>query len=359
MSAAVSVTESAAPAGRGSGEPYDTVLLAALLAGLGPQAPRLATLAGRSGTAGESRTCIDAGSALMLSAATTSRRELGIHQRQRGPVLAADGREPRPDGELHWRETRCSGAAVTGHARTVLTAAAVTGSGQLDALLDQVDAAGRARFRRWHALLGPYGRLYSLRRPLVEGTGPAWVGWQLDRGRARTAVAQDPALAAAWVAAGEPLSTLFPASDASAAHAVLSAPGPWSVAVALDDPDTFRIGTSRWAWQPDDERKRRRLGQLAAAYGSPAFPQALLRLLSDRVADPTASRVPARQRVGRAVEVEVRGGVASQLEFFLAVPPGTGHHQHPHPNHHLNVKPNLNLNPNLNHGLNPREDGPS
>ena len=293
-----------------------TLFLAALLAGLGPLARQVAAeTAGRDPRA--AATCIDAGAAVMVSVVAPGERALRVHRRR-----------PRSaPGHADWDEevTVRDGQRHRYH-RLVLTPQATDAAAQIRHRVEAAGPATARTFQRVHAALGPRARLYSVRTVLVAGqdvdpdAGPPagphgdsdtdpgqgpWVGWQLDRGPVEPLMSADPVVAPAWAAARQPLSDLL-GCDPATVH------GPWSVSVGLGSTDLVRIGTSRWAFAPDDDGKRDRLCRALGNGGDATFASAMLQLLTQRAAP--------RERIGRAVEIEVEGGVMTRLETFMAVP---------------------------------------
>ena len=296
-----------------------TLFLAALLAGLGPLARQVAAeTADRD--PGAAATCIDAGAAVMISVVAPGERALRVHRR----------RTCSAPGHADWDEevTARDGQRHRYH-RLVLTPQATDAATQVRHRVEAAGPAAVSTFWRVHAALGPRARLYSVRnvldagqdadpdaRPSAGAVGPRggqdtdpgqgpWVGWQLDRGPVEPLMSADPAVAAAWAAARQPLSDLLGCDPATVR-------GPWSVSAGLGSADLMRIGTSRWALAPDNDGKRDRLCRALGNGGDATFASAMLQLLTQRATP--------RERIGRAVEIEVEGGVMTRLETFMAVP---------------------------------------
>jgi hypothetical protein len=256
------------------------------------------------------RSCVDAGSRLLVSVSAPQWRHLGLYQR------VAEGGRPQVSRWSWWKGAAASterdwgwrhvfigeppgvwdevSLAVRGYAWDVAR------TGGSEAALDVVS--------RWHATLGPAGRIYSLS---VPETGSPWVAWHLDK---RLPI--DRALHACGVDGSGGLAIIADllGSDPSATG------GPWSVAVASDG-SRWRLGTSRWAHNREDAGKHRRLASVVQNLGGDGrFAEAAYKLVIAAGED----ALPAR--VGRAVEVEFAAGsgIPAGAEFFLSVPGAVG-----------------------------------
>jgi len=256
------------------------------------------------------RSCIDGGAELIASLSAPGGRRLGLYARQPEPhPVTRSGPGCHGRSRWAWWKGGTGEPARTGWRHLFSGERAGTWI-EIEAAVAGAAAVDRDRLRRWHAVLGPNGRIYS-----VSGTdgGPIWVAWQLDGrvpvDRALDALGVDGTVGRATIA-GLLGSTVGVANDS----------GPWSVAVAVGT-DRWRLGTSRWARSREDQSKRRRLADTAdAAGGDGRFAEAAYKLVQS--SRPGA----ALTRIGRAVEVElpVRGTANRPLdvEFFLTAPTG-------------------------------------
>jgi hypothetical protein len=277
----------------------DTLRLAALLAGLGERATEAAdrAAAGLAATAPD-RSCIDGGNRLILSLLAPGRRGLRVQARQPD--------RPGEPGVLRWSAIHQHPGAAAERWSTSVYLGEPAGAWR-----DARDAARRAggedRLGRFHATLGPNGRICTVTRSTDQGPGRAWVAWQLDRGVPPAVALAACGLQAAWQAVAEPLGWLL---GLPAARSL----GPWSLGVALHgDPGQVRVGTTAWARTPEDAAKRRRMVELVDRLGGDRrHAEALYKLLG------LTGRGGAR--IGRAVEAEVAGGRLASVQLHLGVP---------------------------------------
>ncbi len=293
------------PADDGAGDGLEELLFhAALLAGHGAAARSLAAAAVRGdapeGTAAAGvRTCIDGGHPAMLSVLAPAQRALRLLQ----PVATA------PDGALDrvcWQRTNYAGAAP---AEQWLTESFRRGSdaGWGEALLLAQALKHEESFRRFHAAVGAYGRIFQLSRRL-GGPPQGWVMWQLEHECSPAAVLAACGHAAAWEQAAPLITSLLDGPAASG--------GPWSIAwMPGEEHDRLRLGTTRWAWQYEDADKHRRFAQVCDQLGGDGrFAQALYRLLLGvRSANSFRS-------IGRAFEIELVDDRVQAVEWYLALP---------------------------------------
>lgn len=278
---------------------------AALLAGLGEQARQVVgeirAAKDEAGRDGAGRTCIDAGSPLMFALLAPGGRRLRVLARlsQASPPAVVPWLRfhQLPDGRLErWRSDAYLGETAEAWQRALAAARLVPG--------------GEERLRRYHAALGPRGRIYSVSWSLgcSLGLGPprASVSWQLDRTRLPAEALAACGMAEAWPAAAEIFADLL-------GQSITSRVGPWSLLLPLeDDAPRVRVGTTRWARSLEDEAKRRRLSTVFTRLGGDGcFAEALYKLV--------ASSGPAgpATRIGRAVELELAGSRPAALEVYL------------------------------------------
>lgn len=269
-----------------------------MLAGLGPCARSVAaeqvTLLNH--TAGDGRTCIDGGSAVMFALLAPAPRSLRLLTRSTTNV----------EGVMPWRRTHYlpSGKVERWHSETYLGEPPVAWAHAGEA----AERAGAlATLRQTHAVLGPHSRLYTVSWSLAAQEPRAWVGWQLDR-----SYPVDEALAAigyAWA---------WPAAAAWWEQLLGFAPhprrGPWSINLGLGGRPQVRLGSTNWARCAEDSEKRRRLGALIEhGGGERRFAAGLYQLIA-------AAAPPGRPRaVGRAVELELGDGQVGLAEFYLCM----------------------------------------
>jgi hypothetical protein len=276
-----------------------------LLAGLAPAASVDGGADDPSATPGPGRvrSCIDAGSEVIVGVSAPGERGLRVFAR----VPGASGA-----GRIEWSWWSAEARRETGAGWRRLYSGEPEGVWSEVAAIVDGDSVGGETLRRWHDRLGPRGRVYSV--SAAGNSGPVWVGWQLDRG-----VRMDHALAACEVASTWPV--FEEAVVSLLGYRPSTTGGPWSVSAALDG-SRFRLGTTRWARLPEDDGKRRRLVALVDRLGGDRrFVEAAYKLVC---AGADAGR---RTRVGRAVELEFStagaqlGGPESVgAEFFLSVP---------------------------------------
>jgi hypothetical protein len=291
MEALMSVSENAA-------SPEELLRHAALLAGLGERA-RPAVDEIRAAMAGEAdggRTCIDAGSPLMIALLAPGGRGLRVLARLAPPAGAVAPWlrfHQLPDGRLErWRSDAYLGETAEAWQRALAAARLVAG--------------GEERLRRYHAALGPRGRIYSVSWSLGSGPPRASVSWQLDRTSPPAEALAACGVGEAWPAAAEVFASLL-------GQPITPRMGPWSLLLPLeDDAPRVRVGTTRWARSLEDEGKRRRLSTMFTRLGGDGrFAEALYKLV--------ASSGPAgpATRIGRAVELELAGSRPVALEVYL------------------------------------------
>ena len=282
--------------------PADPLWLSALLAGLGRgAAAAAAALQGRS-AADHQRMCIDGGANALIAVGAPGARRWEAH------ILCAT--DPI-DGRQDWQGVRSGGGA----AREVLTRSLFrgrSGSAAQAAHLAATQASQQAatRFERWHRLIGPQGRIYSIGQEPAD-RGGARVAWQLDRHAPVRQIIGDLVGAAGWDAAVASLG-LVHGFDLSATS------GPWSVALSVAAPESgARIGSTRWAWAIEDAAKRDRLARWIDGHGGDAGYAAALHDLIAGVAPAGQTRT-----IGRAVEIDiVDGRVVGAIAYLGAACP--------------------------------------
>ncbi|MEZ4514275.1 MAG: hypothetical protein R3C62_20565 [Chloroflexota bacterium] len=349
----------------------DFLFQAALLAGLGRQAGevvRMAVQAANGRFANHpnhlDRSCIDAGSTLLLGLAAPGNRQLRLVQRladgedggQRWlhTQFGTDDRRPttddetinscfRPPSSVLRQSSACSRTrqltAVYLHNPAAAWNAALC--------LSQTHAAEDA-FRRAHAVFGSRGRIFKCEQPLAGQTEDggrktegdpssalrrpsskpttnhrppttedhpssvvrrpsSWITWQLDRQTTPTDALTAYGLPQAWTAVSATLAPLFgqPLSPRSR---------PWSVSVSLAEPDRVRVGTTAWARQPEEPGKHQRLAQTVEQFGGNGrFAEALYKLAL------TTQPPSLTTRIGRAVEVELWRGEVVGMEMYCCI----------------------------------------
>ena len=302
----------------------DFLFQAALLAGLGRQARLVAQQAANGRFSPHSdRSCIDAGSTLLLALAAPGDRELRLVQRladgedggqrwlhtQIG--MTDDGRRTTDDESMNYGLRPSSsvlGQSSPIYQRQELTAVYLhnpAAAWQAAHTLSQTYAT-EAAFRRAHAVLGPRGRIFKCQQPLPE-TSEVSVTWQLDRQTTPAEALAAYGLRQGWTAVSAALTPLFgqPVSPRSR---------PWSISVALPEPDRVRVGTTAWARQPEEPGKHQRLAQTIEQFGGNGrFAEALYKLAL------TTHPPSLTTRIGRAVEVELWGEEVVGIEMYCCV----------------------------------------
>lgn len=248
------------------------------------------------------RSCVDGGRELLVSVSAPGGRRLGLYAREP---------EPERDGTARSRWAWWKGSAGDGGQsgwRNLYSGEASGTWADVETATAGNDEDALGALRRWHAVLGPNGRIYSL-----SGTagGPVWVAWQLD-----SRVPVHRALGALDVHGDAGLAVI-----ATLLGGGPGGPGPWSFALAVGG-DTWRLGTSRWARSREDHPKRRRLVDAVDRLGGDGrFAEAAYKLVRD------CAPGAAGTRVGRAVEVElpIAGAAPRPLEaeFFFTAPTRT------------------------------------
>lgn len=279
-------------------EPIDLLFRAALLAGLGSRARSvITTLDATQIDQVSQRTCIEAGNPLLLSIKSTEQRSLRVFRQS--PTATPDSNFPRWIG-THYASNGTIAQSVTDTFFRNQTAAwehALTFAKSADRL---------AQFHHYHAILGLKGRIFqtSYESNFSESH---WVTWQLDR-----ATSPAEAIAACKCAASpdaiQHLQDLF-------GRSILPRSGPWSLSCNLDASEPhLKLGTTMWARPPEASGKHQRMAAIVAQLGGDSrFSEALYKLLDSARSDHSA-------RIGRAVEVELSGDRAINLEFYLSVP---------------------------------------
>ncbi|MCA9998135.1 MAG: hypothetical protein KDE56_20380 [Anaerolineales bacterium] len=279
----------------------DFLFQAALLAGLGRQARLVAQQAANGRFCPHAdRSCIDAGSTLLLAMAAPGERELRLVQR------LADG----TDGEQRWLHTQFGKEGRRRQVTAVYLHNPAT-AWQAAHTLSQTYAT-EAAFRRAHAVLGPRGRIFKCQQPLpetseVSKTSEVSVTWQLDRQTTPAESLTTYGLPQAWTAVSAALTPLFGQSISPRSR-------PWSISVALPEPDRVRVGTTAWARQPEEPGKHQRLAQtIEQLGGNGRFAEALYKLAL------TTQPTSLTTRIGRAVEVELWRGEVAGIEMYCCV----------------------------------------
>lgn len=272
---------------------------ASLLCGLGPQTGEVTSGSdwGRTAPLAQGRTCIDAGSSLLLSVAAPGGRSLRAVSRLGLPSkdIVIWQRFHKRAGEPveRWRSESYLGEPADTWGRVESAARRV---------------GGLERLRQAHSVLGPRGRIYNLSYGLGERL-KATVSWQLDRFFRLDEALEQLGFKGAWGQAAGIWEDLlgFPASLRT---------GPWSVLIPLHDPGPrLRIGSTNWARRAEDVEKRRRLAALVEQLGGDGrYAEALYKLIEG------AGRAGRRPAIGRAAEVEILGDQIVGAEFFLCVP---------------------------------------
>ena len=277
----------------------DLMYHAALLAGMGAAARKTADDLNSAlcTSAGNERTCIDAGSALLFSLLAPGPRSLRVLVRRgpdRGDCQSWLRAHYLPDREAeHWHILTYMGETATAWENARSAAERI---GALD------------RLQQTHAILGPYSRLYSVSWTAHATASRAWVGWQLDRSlpidKALSLLGIDhawPAAAAFWEdLLGTPPHPRF---------------GPWSISLGLGGEHRLRVGSTNWSRQVEDQQKRRRMATVIEHQGGDRrFAESLYKLVQ-------GSAQPGRvHAVGRAVELEFFKDRPMQAEFYIRVP---------------------------------------
>ncbi len=272
---------------------------AALLAGMGTAARKTAgeLISVPRPLGNEERTCIDAGAKLMFSLLAPGPRSLRVLVRQ---GLAEDG-------GLSWLRAHYHPGRKPAHWHC-LTYTGEPPSVWKDARRAAEQAGGLDHLRRTHAVLGPWGRIYSVGRKLEAAPPQVWIGWQLDR-----VLPIDKALALLGI------DHVWPAAAAFWQDLLGSPPhprfGPWSISLGLGAEPRLRVGSTNWSRQVEDDEKRRRMATLVDRQGGDRrFAESLYKLVQG------ATRQLRARAVGRAVELEFFESRPVQAEFYLRVP---------------------------------------
>jgi hypothetical protein len=244
------------------------------------------------------RSCLDGGGELVVSVSAPDGRRLGIYRREAEAPGGAGSHwawwMPGPPDRTGWRRLY---AGEPAHAWPDVLAAAADARAESDAI-DEL--------RRWHAVLGPNGRIYSVSAAAAQG--PIWVAWQLD-GRIPIARALD-ALAVDGRAGLDAIATLLGTGAGG--------PGPWSFALGVGT-GRWRLGTSRWARHHEDDAKRRRFAAVVDQLGGDGrFAEVAYKLVAASAPGTTPTRI------GRAAEIEMpvsaNSAAVLDAEFFLTAP---------------------------------------
>ena len=300
METASSAITEISPIGQPAGYPTQELIYhAALLAGMGTAARKTAgeLISILRPLENEDRTCIDAGSKLMFSLLAPGPRSLRVLV-QHGLVEV---------GSLSWLRAHYPPLQKPAHWH-FLTYMGEPPSVWEDARRAAEQAGGLDHLCRTHAVLGPWGRIYSVGRKLGANPPQVWIGWQLDRvlpiDKALALLGIDhvwPAAAAFWEdLLGRPPHPRF---------------GPWSLSLGLGGEPRWRVGSTNWSRRVEDDEKRRRMAALVERQGGDRrFAESLYKLVQ------AAARPPRARAVGRAVELEFFDGRQVQAEFYLRVP---------------------------------------
>jgi hypothetical protein len=291
--------------------PAELLQYLALFTGLGPEAGRVVAELHRSeagaaaprrpqlhGTLAD-RTCIDGGSEWMFSLLAPGSRALRVLSRT----------EPPSDGVSRWTRVhyRAGGGARRWRVESYM--------GEPIAAWKRARTASRSvggedRLRRYHAVLGPRSRIYSVAWSLDAEVREATVSWQLDRNSIPAEALDALGLGRTWPVAAGLLQALL-------GYPVTSRTGPWSVLLPLhQESPRVRIGTTRWARSLEEPAKRRRFTSVVGSLGGDRrFAEGLYKLIE------SASPSRGFRTIGRAVEVEVLGDELVGVEFYLCLPP--------------------------------------
>ena len=278
------------------------LLCVALLAGLGSQAQSIvAALCNEiHAPALTARTCVDGGNSLMFSLLAPGERSLR--------VLSRLPESSQIQQVAHWQRVHYLAGDRTERWRTEAFAGETEEAWQrVQALVQKL---GREHvMRRYHAALGPLGRIFNISYQLEPEVESGWVSWQLDRH-----ISPQEALAAcgvgqSWPVAAELLQHLF-------GHPIAPQYGPWSIAWSLNEQTPhLRIGTTSWARTFEDVEKRRRLVSLMEQMGGDGrFTEVLYKLLAAE--RPSGSFT----RIGRAIEIELCDNQVRAVEAYLCMP---------------------------------------
>ncbi len=279
-------------------EPLDLLFRAALLAGLGSRARSIVTTLDTAQIDRASqRTCIDAGNPLLLSVKATEQRSLRIFRQS--PTATPDSNFPR------WIGTHYAPNGTTAHSITDTFFRNQTAAWE-HTLAFSKSADRLAQFHHYHAILGLKGRIFQTSYE-SNSSESHWVTWQLDR-----AISPAAAIAACNCAASldaiQRLQDLF-------GRSILPRSSAWSLSCNLDASNPhLKLGTTLWARLPEASRKHHSMAAIVAQMGGDSrFSEALYKLLD-------SARFNHSTRIGRAVEVELLGDRAIDLEFYLSVP---------------------------------------
>jgi hypothetical protein len=271
---------------------HDLLFRAALLAGLGSRS-ELIPLVFEQSISNLQRTCIEAGSTLLLSVKSEQSRSLRTFQ------LAEASKEA---GFSRWIGSHHSMYHTT-HSMTETffknRAEAWALSSTFAQEANQVEA-----FQRYHAVLGIQGRLFQT----TEFHDERWVSWQLDRTLSPEIHLTHYGFVSAWREVKQLLHNLF-------GRSFLPRSMPWSLSCNLSASEPhFKLGTTLWARLSESPSKHRQMAAIVEQLGGDdRFAEALYKLLdSARTRDST--------RIGRALEIEIKRDRILSTEFFLSVP---------------------------------------
>ena len=291
--------------------PADLLQYLALFTGLGAEAERVAAELHRGGAgapascqpplhgARGARTCIDAGSEWMFSLVAPGSRALRVLSRREPPSGGVSrwtrGHYCAGGGARRWRVESYIGEPIAAWSRA-RTAARLVG--------------GEDRLRRYHAVLGPRSRIYSVAWSRDADVREATVSWQLDRN-------SPPAEALAALGLGQTWPVAAGLLQALLGYPVTARTGPWSLLRPLhEESPRVRIGTTRWARSLEEPAKRRRFTSVVGSLGGDhRFAEGLYKLIE------SASLARGISSIGRAVEVELLGDELVEMEFYLCLPP--------------------------------------
>jgi hypothetical protein len=282
--------------------PEDPLWLSALLAGLGSDAAAAAAELKLRSAAGHQRMCIDGGANALIAVGAPGGRRWEAH------ILSAT--DPI-DGRQDWQGVRISGTDSQILTRSMFRGRSGTAAQVAHAAAIRAGQAAVSRFERWHGLIGPQGRIYSVGNE-PDDRGGARVAWQLDRHAPVLRIIADLAGEAGRDVAVTSLSAVH-GFDLSATS------GPWSVALSVAAPECgARIGSTRWAWAVEDAGKRDRLARWIHAHGGDAGYAAALHDLIAGIAPSGQTRT-----IGRAVEIDIVDGRVTGAIAYLgtACPP--------------------------------------
>lgn len=270
----------------------DLLFRAALLAGLGSQSRSISMMFDRP-SPNLQRTCIEAGSTVLLSIKSNEKRSLRTFQ-------LADA--SKAAGFSRWIGNHYSIHQVTHSVTETFFKHRIEAWEHSLAFASAVDRA--AQFQSYHAAIGIQGRLFQT----TIAQNQHWVSWQLDRTVSPEASLAHYGYQSAWVEAKQILQTLFQRS-------ILPRSTAWSLSCNLSAAEPhLKLGTTLWARLSESPSKHRQMAAIVQQLGGEdRFAEALYKLLdSARSRDST--------RIGRALELEIQRDRVISAEFFLSVP---------------------------------------